>query len=115
MPTEASTLREQILELTGQFYGSRWPGRSFVAGRDYVPVSGKVFDGEELINLVDASLDFHLTAGRYTAEFESRFSQIMGKKSIHYWSIPALVRICLPSQHLPRRCSVNGGCGRAMR
>ncbi|WP_340024912.1 lipopolysaccharide biosynthesis protein RfbH [Paenibacillus sp. FSL K6-1096] len=80
MPTEASSLREQILELTGQFYGSRWPGRSFVAGRDYVPVSGKVFDGEELINLVDASLDFHLTAGRYTAEFERRFSQIMGKK-----------------------------------
>lgn len=80
MPTEASSLREQILELTGQFYGSRWPGRSFVAGRDYVPVSGKVFDGDELINLVDASLDFHLTAGRYTAEFERRFSQIMGKK-----------------------------------
>ncbi|MEK3792200.1 lipopolysaccharide biosynthesis protein RfbH [Paenibacillus sp. FSL R7-0204] len=80
MPTEAVTLREQILKLTGEYYDIRWPGRSFVPGRDYVPVSGKVFDGEELISLVDASLDFHLTAGRYTGEFERRFSQIMERK-----------------------------------
>lgn len=80
MPTEAATLREQILKLTGEYYDIRWPGRSFVPGRDYVPVSGKVFDGEELMSLVDASLDFHLTAGRYTGEFERRFSQIMERK-----------------------------------
>jgi CDP-6-deoxy-D-xylo-4-hexulose-3-dehydrase len=45
-----------------------------------VPVSGKVFDQEELVKLVDSSLDFWLTTGRYATEFEQRFAEWMGVK-----------------------------------
>jgi CDP-6-deoxy-D-xylo-4-hexulose-3-dehydrase len=39
-----------------------------------------VFDDQELVHLVDASLDFWLTTGRYAAEFEQRFAEWMGVK-----------------------------------
>ena len=42
------------------------------------PVSGRVFDAEELVFLVDASLDFWLTTGRYAQEFEREFSTYFG-------------------------------------
>ncbi|MFM6712105.1 MAG: DegT/DnrJ/EryC1/StrS family aminotransferase, partial [Microcystis panniformis] len=54
--------------------------RAFVAGQTYIPASGKVFDEQELVKLVDSSLDFWLTTGRYAAEFEERFAQWMGVK-----------------------------------
>jgi CDP-6-deoxy-D-xylo-4-hexulose-3-dehydrase len=80
LTSQASIFREQIIKLSADYYRSRWPERPFVPGRDYVPVSGKVFDEEELGSLIDASLDFHLTAGRYTSEFEERFAGLMGRK-----------------------------------
>jgi len=50
-------------------------------GESPVPVSGKVFDAEELELLVDAALDFWLTAGRYAAQFESEFARFVGVRS----------------------------------
>jgi len=43
-----------------------------------VPISGKVFDGAELQSLVDSSLDFWLTTGRFAAHFEKEFAQFFG-------------------------------------
>jgi CDP-6-deoxy-D-xylo-4-hexulose-3-dehydrase len=45
-----------------------------------VPVSGKVFDQNELKLLVDSSLDFWLTTGRYAEKFEKSFAKVMGMK-----------------------------------
>lgn len=45
-----------------------------------VSYAGRVFDAEELVNLVDSSLEFWLTAGRYTEEFEKGLSQYLGVK-----------------------------------
>lgn len=73
-------LRQQILELTRQYYQMQWPGKSFAPGKDPVPVSGKVFDEEELVHLVDASLDFWLTTGRYAEQFEREFARFMGTR-----------------------------------
>ncbi|OKH33593.1 lipopolysaccharide biosynthesis protein RfbH [[Phormidium ambiguum] IAM M-71] len=73
-------LRQQILELTRQYYQAKWPGKTFQPDKDTVPVSGKVFDAEELANLVDASLDFWLTTGRYAEQFEQEFAQYMGSR-----------------------------------
>ncbi|MFZ5816088.1 MAG: lipopolysaccharide biosynthesis protein RfbH [Bacillota bacterium] len=75
---DSKELRAKILELTREYYRQNWPGREFVAGKDPVPVSGKVFDEEELAHLVDASLDFWLTTGRYAAQFEREFAAFMG-------------------------------------
>ena len=47
-------------------------------GETPVPVSGRVFDADELLHLVDASLDFWLTTGRYAKRFELEFAQAVG-------------------------------------
>lgn len=80
MNSSAQEIRKKILELTSQYYRMQWPDRPFREGRDYVPVTGKVFDDEELACLLDSSLDFWLTAGRYAAEFEKKFARFMGTK-----------------------------------
>ena len=58
-------LRKQILDLTAQYYDEAFPKKPFLGGISQIPVSGKVFDGDELKNLVDSSLDFWLTSGRF--------------------------------------------------
>ena len=42
--------------------------------------AGRVFDGDEMVNLVDSGLDFFLTAGRFTATFEREFAAYLGVK-----------------------------------
>ena len=71
-------LRQQILDLTAQYYDEAFPKKPFLGGISQIPVSGKVFDGDELKNLVDSSLDFWLTTGRYAHEFEEEFAKVMG-------------------------------------
>jgi CDP-6-deoxy-D-xylo-4-hexulose-3-dehydrase len=44
----------------------------------YIPASGKVVDDAELMNMIDASLDMWLTAGRFNDEFERRFAEYLG-------------------------------------
>ena len=67
--TERSALREKILAL-GQEYMALRPESEFRPGHHYVPVSGKVLDGDDLSHLLDASLDMWLTAGRFATAFE---------------------------------------------
>lgn len=75
-----SEIRQQILDLVGKYYEEAFPKKSFLGGISQIPVSGKVFDESELINLVDSSLDFWLTSGRYAHEFEDEFAKVMGVK-----------------------------------
>lgn len=74
----AEAIRNQILSLSGDFWAARWPERPFVPGETAVPVSGKVFDGEEIRFLLDASLDFWLTTGRFAEQFQREFARWMG-------------------------------------
>jgi CDP-6-deoxy-D-xylo-4-hexulose-3-dehydrase len=78
MSTRNSQLREQILRLAEEYYDEQFPERRFVAGESPVPVSGKVLNGKDLRNLVDAGLDCWLTTGRFAQEFERRFAQYFG-------------------------------------
>ena len=73
--------REQIKELVTEYYEKflKVDRESFNKG-DRIPYSGRVFDDKEVVNLVDSSLDFWLTAGRYTDEFEERFAKLLGVK-----------------------------------
>jgi len=70
--------REQILELVRQYYQEKFASRPFEPGRDLVHYAGRVFDEAELVNLVDASLDFFLTANRYAEQFEASFADYFG-------------------------------------
>jgi CDP-6-deoxy-D-xylo-4-hexulose-3-dehydrase len=73
--SRADALRAQILALTREYHDAAFGPQPFVPGDSPVPVAGRVFDAEEIVALVDASLDFWLTTGRYAAEFERRFGR----------------------------------------
>jgi CDP-6-deoxy-D-xylo-4-hexulose-3-dehydrase len=70
--------REEILKLVHQYYRQKFGSRKFDPRSDLVHYAGRVFDEKELINLVDASLDFFLTANRYAEQFENRFAEYLG-------------------------------------
>jgi CDP-6-deoxy-D-xylo-4-hexulose-3-dehydrase len=76
------SLRAEILGLVRHYHAANWPPQPFVPGVTHIPVSGKTFDAEEVVSLVDASLDFWLTTGRFAAEFERDFATFMGVKHV---------------------------------
>jgi CDP-6-deoxy-D-xylo-4-hexulose-3-dehydrase len=78
--SRADDLRSQILDLVTEYHTEAFPERPFVGGISTVPVSGKVFDDHEIRLLVDSSLDFWLTTGRYADEFEAKFAKAMGSR-----------------------------------
>src|SRR5439155_5722750 len=78
MNVQADRLRSQILDLVGEYFGAEFTSQAFVPGETLIPVSGKVFDAAELRSLVDASLDFWLTTGRFAAQFEREFARVFG-------------------------------------
>lgn len=77
-----SNLRNEILEKVKQFYleSHKEKQESFEPGKDIITFAAKVYDEDEMMNLVDASLDFWLTTGRYAEEFEREFASYMGSK-----------------------------------
>jgi CDP-6-deoxy-D-xylo-4-hexulose-3-dehydrase len=79
-PTEA--LRREILEKVRAFYAEAFggPAETFVPGRSRVPYAGRVFDEAELVSLVDSSLDFWLTYGRFSKQFEDDLAAFLGLK-----------------------------------
>jgi CDP-4-dehydro-6-deoxyglucose reductase, E1 len=73
--------REEILELVKQYHAEQFAAQAFEPGKSMIPFAGRVFDADELVTLVDASLDFWLTTGRYAEEFEAKFANYMQRKS----------------------------------
>ena len=95
---DAAALRREILDLTRQFYSAAHapakqkddsatradaaPAKKAAAAvqtggepiREPIPYAGRVFDENELVALVDSSLDFWLTAGRYSLRFENELA-----------------------------------------
>lgn len=54
--------------------------RTIRPGKDYIPVTGKIMDVEDIMYGVDATLDGWLTAGRYAQEFERKFANYFGSR-----------------------------------
>ncbi len=74
-------LRQEILQKVQAYYNESFEESSeFIPGMTPVPYAGRVFDSNEMTNLVDSALDFWLTFGRYSKEFEKRFSEFLGVK-----------------------------------
>ena len=110
--TKKDAMRQEILELVGKYYAEAFPKKPFLGGISQIPVSGKVFDGDELTNLVDSSLDFWLTTGRYAHEFEEEFAKVMGVKHAMLCnsgsSANLLAVSALKSDRLGKRALVDG-------
>lgn len=78
MAKNEKELRAEIADLVKEFYGVKFADKPFVPGTSAVHYAGRVFDEKELQNLVDSSLDFWLTSGRYSQEFEELFCEFTG-------------------------------------
>ncbi|MFL6451414.1 MAG: lipopolysaccharide biosynthesis protein RfbH [Bryobacteraceae bacterium] len=78
MSSQADSLRARILDLVSEYHGTAFAERPFVPGQSPVPVSGRVFDENDMRSLVDSSLDFWLTTGRFAAQFEKQFARWFG-------------------------------------
>ena len=76
-------LRSRILNLVKDFYLSEKNAPAFIPGVTPVPYAGRVFDEKEMISLVDSSLDFWLTTGRFAEIFESDLAQFVGVNHAH--------------------------------
>ena len=72
-----STQRQKILTLAAAYYRLAFDSK-LKPGKNYIPASGKVFDDKELVSLVDASLDFWLTEGRFNEQFEKKLTKTTG-------------------------------------
>ncbi len=68
-------LRNKVVEAAKEYYKEVYGGeRKF----NYIPASGKLLDEEDLVGMVEASLDMWLTAGRFNIEFEKKFAEFLG-------------------------------------
>ena len=71
---------ESILNAVRE-YGENLPTVPFVRGESPVPVSGKVLDADDFVNLVDSSLEGWLTSGRFHEDFERGLARYVGVRS----------------------------------
>lgn len=78
---DANKLKQEILEKTKEYYSlvhEKTLKQEFVSGKSRVNYAGRVFDEREMIKLVDSSLDFWLTYGAYSKQFEKEFAKMLG-------------------------------------
>src|ERR1041385_3762769 len=78
MMARADELRARILEMVAEYQAEAFGPGKFVPGTSTVPVAGRVFDAADMQSLVDSSLDFWLTTGRFAAQFERSFARYIG-------------------------------------
>jgi CDP-6-deoxy-D-xylo-4-hexulose-3-dehydrase len=72
------SLSEESRKLALGAFVEKHAHQEFIPGESPVPVTGKVFDEEEIENAFNAVMDFWLTAGPYTAQFESNLAKTVG-------------------------------------
>ncbi|MFZ2448639.1 MAG: lipopolysaccharide biosynthesis protein RfbH [Syntrophobacteraceae bacterium] len=80
MGTKSAALRSKILDLVAEYHAAAFPPAGFAPGKTPIPVAGRTFDAEDIQYLVDASLDFWLTTGRFARDFEREMAQFLGSK-----------------------------------
>jgi CDP-6-deoxy-D-xylo-4-hexulose-3-dehydrase len=71
--------KEEILKLVSE-YCNKYHKKSPYKEGDRISYASRVYDNDEMINLVDSSLEFWLTSGRYTDEFEREFAKYLNVK-----------------------------------
>lgn len=77
--TEAQA-REEILKLVDEYCATfHEQDKEFKEGQR-IPYASRVYDSAEMVNLVDSALEFWLTSGRYTEEFEKKLAAYLGIK-----------------------------------
>ncbi len=75
--TEEQAKKEILDMVAGYCHTFHGRKKTFEPG-DRIPYASRVYDQEEMCNLVDSALEFWLTSGRYTEEFEKSFAEYLG-------------------------------------
>ena len=75
-------LRKKISNLVKKYSNLEFKKKKFIPGKSIIPPTGKVIGDLELQNMVEASLDGWLTAGRFNKEFEKRLAKFIGIKQL---------------------------------
>lgn len=70
-------IRNEIIEKTIEYYHARFINQDFIPGKTKLNYAGRVFDHDELVNAVEASLDFWLTEGRFSEKFAEKISDYL--------------------------------------
>ncbi|MFH1905715.1 MAG: lipopolysaccharide biosynthesis protein RfbH [bacterium] len=73
-------IRKSVFAKIRELHQLRISDQKFIPGETQIKYAGRVHDEKEIINLVDASLDFWLTTGRYAKEFEKELAKFLGVK-----------------------------------
>jgi CDP-4-dehydro-6-deoxyglucose reductase, E1 len=106
-PDRAAELRSQILDLVREYHDAAFAPGEFVPGESQIHFAGRVFDQQEIVNLVDSSLEFWLTTGPWAEKFEKRFARLHGLRHallVNSGSSANLVALsCLTSNKLGDR------------
>jgi CDP-4-dehydro-6-deoxyglucose reductase, E1 len=76
----AENSRKEVLKAVRKYYQETKKRDPYVRGKSLINYAGRIYDDTELVNLVDASLDFWLTAGRYAQEFEQKLADFLKVK-----------------------------------
>lgn len=75
-------IRLDIIQKTIEYYQARFAQPEFIAGKSKVNYAGRVFDQQELVNSVEASLDFWLTEGRFSETFSEKIAEFLGVENV---------------------------------
>jgi len=81
MGTDPDSLRLRIADLVRQYHAAAFEDRRFVPGVSPVPCAARVFDHREIATLMEATLDFWLTAGRFARKFEDEIARFLGVRT----------------------------------
>jgi CDP-6-deoxy-D-xylo-4-hexulose-3-dehydrase len=76
--SEINNLRKEIIEKTVDYYKVKFAPQKFIPGKTRVNYAGRVFNEKEIVNVVDAALDFWLTEGRFSEEFAEKIADFLG-------------------------------------
>jgi CDP-4-dehydro-6-deoxyglucose reductase, E1 len=76
--SDTEQLRRQILASVAQYHDLAFAPAPFDPGKSVVPVSGRVFDADDMQHLTEAMLEFWLTTGRFCTEFERTLARTVG-------------------------------------
>lgn len=78
--TNEQDMKKHILELVKEYCETYHNKQKTFAEGDRISYASRVYDSEEMVNLVDSALEFWLTSGRYTNEFERKFTELLNVK-----------------------------------
>lgn len=76
--SDFKTLRKEIIAKTIEYHQVRFGKTEFIPGKSKVNYAGRVFNEQEIVNAVEASLDFWLTEGRFSEEFAEKIAEFLG-------------------------------------